>query len=132
MIQGRGGGTSEVWRNITAFWILGCLNNTAYVVMNAASQSISPGGVGLVYLCNVGPSLLTKLTLPYWGDLVGYRTRMILATISMVLSFVLVARGGSLAVRLIGVSFSAFQSGLGEASMLGLTAKVQLHMCVTM
>jgi len=106
--------------------MLGLLNNTAYVVMNAGANEISEGGVALVYLCNVGPSLVVKMTLPYWAHLVDYRLRILIAGMFMVLAFSLVAFGNSisnLALQLIGVAFSAAQGGIGEASLLGLTAK---------
>lgn len=115
------------WRNFAAFWLLGCLNNTAYVIMNAGANDISSGGIALVYICNVGPSLVITLTLPYWAHLMSYRTRVIVAMFCMVLSFALVAFGTSLGMQLLGVGFSAVQSGLGEASMLGLTAKYNPH-----
>ena len=34
--------------------------------MNAGATEISGGAIGLVYLANIAPSMITKLTLPYW------------------------------------------------------------------
>lgn len=115
------------WRNVAAFWCLGLLNNTTYVVMNAGATEIASGGVALVYICNEGPSLAMKLTLPYWAHLMGYRLRVVLAGACMSMSLALVAFGKSLGVQLLGVAFSSMQSGLGESSMLGLTSKYSPH-----
>eukprot|EP00039_Didymoeca_costata_P028204 m.20328 g.20328 ORF g.20328 m.20328 type:complete len:488 (+) comp6807_c0_seq1:136-1599(+) len=113
----------DTWRNLAAFWVIGALNNSAYVIMNAGASEISSGAVGLVYLCNVAPSLLTKITLPYWADKVPYKVRMIICTLAMIMSFVLVGFGDNLQIQLLGVACSAFQSGLGEASILALASK---------
>lgn len=129
---GVGAASSESWRNLAAFWLLGLFNNTAYVVMNAGAQDISPGAVGFVYLANVAPSMLCKLSLPYWAERVGYTARVWACGALMSLSFLLVAFGsGSLAVRLLGVACSSLQSGLGEASMLALTAKYRSRSALT-
>lgn len=126
--EGLGGAlSSRDLRNVVAFGLLGILNNTAYVIMNAGASEIASGGVALVYICNEGPSLLVKFSLPYWGHLIGYRSRIVLAGLCMVQSNVLVAFGSSLRVQLFGVCFSAVRCGLGEASILGLSAKYNPH-----
>lgn len=40
--------------------------DAAYVIMIAGANEISSGAVGLTYLCAIIPSLLVKLTGPYW------------------------------------------------------------------
>ena len=64
-------GTRQSRRNLAAFWLLGLLNNYSYVFMNAAAQSISDGGVGLVYLANIAPTMLIKLTVLGWHAYYG-------------------------------------------------------------
>ena len=91
--------------------------------MNAGAKEISPGAVGLVYVANVAPSLITKASLPYWADRVGYRARVHACAVLMVMAFLLVGFGRSLGVQLLGVACCAAQSGLGEASMLGMTSR---------
>ena len=118
-----------------AFWLLGLLNNTPYVIMLAAAKSISQGGTALVFIANIVPSLVIKLTSPYWFDRVSYRFRMIAASILMALSFstvaVFSANHASDAARsqvrvmmqLWGVAMVSAQCGLGEASLLALGGK---------
>ena len=130
-----------------AFWFLGVFNNASYVIMIASAKTISEGGTAVVFLANVLPSMLVKLTAPYWFDHVSYERRMILAVGCMIMSFALVASlsgggggggnednsgsnsastGGSsstgmtttTALQLLGVALGSTQSGLGEASLL--------------
>jgi battenin len=120
-----------------AFWMLGMLNNASYVIMIACAKNISEGGTGLVFLANVVPSLCIKLSSPWWFDRVGYNTRMILATLCMVLSFLLIATSHSIGNhrykmewQLLGVALASAQCGLGESSLLALAGKrdSQLHL----
>eukprot|EP00980_Cylindrotheca_fusiformis_P021207 scaffold8150_cov118-Cylindrotheca_fusiformis.AAC.16 len=119
------------WHLLVCFWLLGLLNNSSYVIMIACAKNISEGGIGMVFLANVGPSLLVKLTAPYWFDHVSYQRRMMLATLAMVSSFSFVATNSSerrhgkftLAWSLLGVALGSLQSGLGEASLLALAGK---------
>ena len=123
---------SSSWRITLSFWILGLLNNVGYVIMIAAAKSISEGGTALVFLANILPGLLLKASAPYWFDKVPYLYRLRGATLSMMLSFGLVAASSSeknnspssLAWQLVGVAFASLQGALGEASLLALAGKL--------
>ena len=52
--------------NPAAFWLLGLVNNSAYVIMLAGANDISSGSVGVVYLCAILPALCLKLSAPHW------------------------------------------------------------------
>lgn len=113
-----------------AFWLLGLFNNSSYVIMIASAKTISEGGTGLVFLANVVPSMLIKLTAPYWFDHVSYETRMILAFGCMVCSFGLVATLSgqptsnlTTTLELVGVAIGSAQGGLGESSLLAAAGK---------
>jgi battenin len=122
---------SSSWYLHVYFWFLGLLNNASYVIMIACAKNISEGGTAMVFLANEGPSLLVKLSAPYWFDHVSYQRRMLLATLAMISSFSLVAFNSSesysgkftLAWSLLGVALGSFQGGLGEASLLALAGK---------
>ncbi|EGZ19753.1 hypothetical protein PHYSODRAFT_390438, partial [Phytophthora sojae] len=78
---------------------------------------------GLVYLFDIFPALLVKLSGPYWFQLVSYRQRTVAGAVWMLLSFLVVARGRhSLGLQLLGVAFSGLQSGMMEASFLAMTS----------
>lgn len=116
-------GGEERWRNLAAFWVLGFVNNVGYVIMIAGAQEIAAGGVGLVYLFDIFPALLVKLTGPYWFQLFSYRQRTVVGAVWMAVSFLVVAFGtNSLALQLVGVAFSGLQSGMMEASFLAMAS----------
>ena len=58
--------TRTATRNNLAFWLLGLINNSSYVIMMAVAKEIAPGAVGVVFLAGVAPSMLIKLSAPYW------------------------------------------------------------------
>eukprot|EP00579_Thalassiosira_antarctica_P001494 CAMPEP_0201872936 /NCGR_PEP_ID=MMETSP0902-20130614/5547_1 /ASSEMBLY_ACC=CAM_ASM_000551 /TAXON_ID=420261 /ORGANISM="Thalassiosira antarctica, Strain CCMP982" /LENGTH=532 /DNA_ID=CAMNT_0048399377 /DNA_START=25 /DNA_END=1626 /DNA_ORIENTATION=- len=127
-----------------SFWLLGMLNNAPWVLMLAVATNISAGGVALVFLSNMIPGLIVKITAPYWFHLISYKVRMLMACVAMGLACFLVGCGGlfrdggdihdqesndadrqrrGLALELLGVSFVSFSCSLGEASLLALAGK---------
>lgn len=52
--------------NDAAFWLLGLINNSGYVIMMAEAKEIVPGAVGIVFLADVAPTMIIKVTAPYW------------------------------------------------------------------
>lgn len=40
--------------------------SAAYVIMIAGANEIAASAVGLVYFCAIGPTIIVKLTAPYW------------------------------------------------------------------
>ena len=134
---------SPEWSIGLAFWLLGVFNNASYVIMIASAKTISEGGTAVVFLANILPAMLIKLTAPYWFDWVSYEQRMLVAFGCMVLSFGLVASMSSssgshgeaaslssssfistaTAVQLLGVALGSAQCGLGEASLLAAAGK---------
>ncbi|CAM9126159.1 unnamed protein product, partial [Hapterophycus canaliculatus] len=111
----------QLW-NDAAFWLLGLINNSPYVIMMAVAKEIAPGAVGVVFLADVAPTLIIKVTAPYWFHLVPYSVRVWVCTVLLGLSLVTVGYGGSTGVQLLGVCFSSVQAGLGEASFLALAS----------
>lgn len=125
-------------QQIFAFGALGLLNNVSYVVCLAAAKDISEGGTALVFLASVLPSLVLKLTAPYWFDKAGYHIRITSAAFLMAFAFLFVAFfsksndesntseslssgfSRNTAGQLLGVAIISLQCGLGEASLLSL------------
>ena len=108
-----------------AFWWLGLFNNASYVIMNASAKTISDGGTGLVFLANIVPGMLVKLTAPYWFDFVSYERRMTIAFVCMVGSLGMVASSKATMGKLVGVLLGSLQGGLGEASLLAAAGKCE-------
>ena len=112
-------------RDIVGFFLAGLLNNISFVIMNAGAKNIAPSLVGLVYVCNIVPSFLMKISGPYWFHLCPYGSRIVIASILMATSFITVAVGDMydmMWLMLIGVAIGSAQCGFGEASFLALTA----------
>jgi len=107
-------------RCLAGFWLLGCLNNSSYVIMIAGANDISPSAVGLVYLAAIFPALAVKTAAPYFFDRVSYRARVLAAAGLMASSFCLVGLGKGEAAQLAGVALASLQGGLGEATALAL------------
>ena len=123
--DGRRSASPYCKREFVAFFIIGIINNSTYVIMNAGAKEIAPSAVGFVYVCNVLPSFLTKLTGPYWFHMVTYKKRFQVAAICMIVAFSLVAVGqllNSTFLQFFGIGLVSFQAGLGEASILALSA----------
>eukprot|EP00518_Triparma_eleuthera_P009160 CAMPEP_0182466284 /NCGR_PEP_ID=MMETSP1319-20130603/11682_1 /TAXON_ID=172717 /ORGANISM="Bolidomonas pacifica, Strain RCC208" /LENGTH=426 /DNA_ID=CAMNT_0024666247 /DNA_START=210 /DNA_END=1487 /DNA_ORIENTATION=+ len=108
-----------------SFWLLGLINNSAYVIMIAGAKEINEGGVALVFLCNVLPSFLCKLTGPAWFHLVSYSARINACMLLMSSSFFVVGLASDYRVKLFGVCLASLQSGLGEASILALSSRYE-------
>lgn len=53
-------------RNSVAFFLLGLINNSSYVIMIALAKDIMPSAVGWVFLVNVLPTVVVKVSAPYW------------------------------------------------------------------
>ena len=131
---------------------LGVFNNGTFVILNASAKHLLPDAVGGFYLCNSLPSLLVRISAPYWFDRVSYVWRMRAATILMIVAFLIVASSSSNLSLLSGVvlmsvserakpcgrrdarkninnPFGPFfrsaqvQSGLGETTLLSLSSR---------
>ena len=103
-----------------AFVGLGILNNLSYVLLLACAKDISEGGTALVFLCNVVPGLLTKLSAPYWFPSVSYNIRMRYCTLLTLSSLTLVALSSNINMKLLGIALTSIQCSLGEATLLAL------------
>lgn len=113
---------NELPRNVAAFFFLGLFNNITYVVNNAGAGDIVPGDYGLIYITSILPTLLIKLTGPYWFHYVPYNVRIIVSALCISLNFILVSYGKYTWLRLVGVALGSIQGGLGESTLLGSAA----------
>lgn len=111
----------EAARNLMGFFLMGLLNNVTYVMMNAGAGDIVPGEYAVIYLCNIAPSMVVKLTGPYWFHLLSYKQRILVAAACVASCYVLVNHFETKWIRLLGVSLGAIQGGMGEATMLAMS-----------
>ncbi|KAG5978123.1 battenin CLN3 protein [Claviceps digitariae] len=111
---------------ITAFWLLGLINNVLYVIILSAAQDLVGSSVpkGVVLLADVLPSFFTKLIAPYFIHRVPYRLRVLVFIALSAAGMLLVALtppSRSVAVKMVGVVLASLSSGGGELSFLGLS-----------
>lgn len=112
------------FRRSAAFWCLGVLNNASYVLMISFAKTLNDGGTGIIFLVDLLPILLIKMSAPYWFDSVSYNARISMASLSTVLAFSILGTFENYYLRLVGVAFASVQCGLGEASLLGLAGRL--------
>jgi len=117
---------------------LGLANNSPYTIALAAANELAAGAVGSVFFAAVFPSLLLKLTTPFWFPKVPVNVRAACAATMGLVAFPLLAAatkkkegeeeggggkvlGGSSSKTssvLASIALLSFQGGLGEASAL--------------
>ena len=66
---------------IIGFCIAGSLNHLAYWILLAGAKEIAADNVGLVYASSTGPTVIIKVTGPYWYHLLSYKSRILLTTL---------------------------------------------------
>lgn len=112
---------SEPWHNLVAFWLCGLLNNFSYVVMLSAAETIVSGEAGAVLMADIVPTLLVKLTAPFWAHKFRFATRVWICGVLSIASFYVVALSEPLSMRLFGVCIASLASGWGEVTFLSAT-----------
>jgi battenin len=121
-------------KRAAAFFCLGLLNNTSYVIMLAAAKTLSEGGTGLVYIANILPGISVKLSAPYWFDRVTYHSRVSIAAACMAMAFFMTGYSERRLqypnysdlipyLPFVGVALVSLQCGLGEATLLAAAGK---------
>eukprot|EP00117_Sycon_ciliatum_P012373 scpid74062/ scgid5569/ Battenin; Protein CLN3 len=75
-----------------------------------------------ILLADVLPSLLIKITAPYFMHLIPFHLRIFLCVACGISSYVLVAFAHVIALSYLGVVFASIGSGLGEITFLSLTS----------
>lgn len=117
---------SNTTANLVAFFVCGILNNFGYVVMLSAAPDLiehsSSLGPGHVLLADILPTLIIKLTAPFFMHKFKFSWRVTFLAFCAVLAFQLTAWPGSAYIKLLGVVFASISSGGGEITYLSLTS----------
>lgn len=116
-------------RVCSAFWLFGLINNVLYVIILSAALDLVGPAVpkGVVLLCDVIPSFLTKLCAPYFIHAIPYPARVLLFSAFSALGMLLIALsppytdGGTITTKMTGVVLASISSGGGELSFISLT-----------
>ncbi|XP_037957030.1 battenin [Teleopsis dalmanni] len=131
----------KLWRDLTAYWILGLCNNYGYVVMLSAAhdiisqfhdktddddETVSNGrnchivSTGAILLADILPSLFVKIIMPFipfWVNL-----RIATAVGLSAAGFLLVGFAEAEWMALLGVIVTSASSGIGETTFLAYSS----------
>nr|UJH94434.1 Btn1 [Starmerella bombicola] len=106
-----------------SFWGFGLLNNVLYVVILSAAIDLVGNETpkGLVLLADVLPSLVFKVSAPFFFHTVPYKSRIFLLIALSFFGMQIVANVATLQLKLLGIVMASLSSGLGEVTFLQLT-----------
>lgn len=107
----------------------GLINNVLYVIILSAALDLVGADVpkGVVLLCDVIPSFVTKLCAPYFIHKIPYNVRICIFVALSASGMLIIALTPALqdsrtiAIKMCGVMLASLSSGGGELSFLGLT-----------
>ncbi|KAH8270629.1 hypothetical protein KR018_012550, partial [Drosophila ironensis] len=141
-------GSKGLWRDLTAYWILGLCNNYGYVVMLSAAHDIikqfnptdeaeeSSSGrnchlvsTGAILLADVLPSLFVKMLMPFFPFWVNFR--IALAVAFSAAGFLLVGFANAEWMALLGVIITSASSGIGETTFLAYSSNYNKNVIST-
>jgi battenin len=98
------------------------------IILSAALDLVGPSvPKGVVLLCDVIPSFLTKLCAPYFIHKIPYNVRILIFVTLSALGMLIIALtpqlqdSRTIAIKMCGVMLASLSSGGGELSFLGLT-----------
>lgn len=105
------------------------INNVLYVIILSAALDLVGPSVpkGVVLLCDVIPSFLTKLCAPYFIHKIPYNVRILVFVALSACGMFIIALSPQLqdsrtiTIKMCGVMLASLSSGGGELSFLGLT-----------
>lgn len=141
----------DLKRNLVGFWLLGLCNNFAYVIMLSAAHDIlkeqedksenthhnetttvspddqhylkcNPISTGAILLADILPTLIIKLTAPFYIQYISYRLRVITVVFFSLASFLLVGFSVGIWMSILGVVCASICGGLGEITYMSLSA----------
>ncbi|KAF5325496.1 hypothetical protein D9619_009725 [Psilocybe cf. subviscida] len=95
-----------------------------YVIILSAALDLVPPSTpkGIIAFCNIAPSLVAKVAWPYLlKGRIRYAKRLTGCCLLSVSGMLVVALFDTLFMRLLGIAFASFSSGLGELTFLQLS-----------
>ncbi|XP_020613143.1 battenin-like isoform X2 [Orbicella faveolata] len=103
-------------------------DNSSLTLETAGSSNFSGGlecnplSTGTVLLADILPTLIIKMTAPFYMQRIPYSVRMALCVMFAFASFFIVAFSHALWFSLLGVVFASLSSGFGEITLLSYSA----------
>lgn len=103
-------------------------NNTSLILDVTGSSKSSDGlecnplSTGTVLLADILPTLIIKITAPFYMQRIPYSIRMAICVLCAFASFFIVAFSHALWFSLLGVVFASISSGFGEITLLSYSS----------
>uniref|UniRef100_A0A1A9UM16 Sulfatase N-terminal domain-containing protein n=1 Tax=Glossina austeni TaxID=7395 RepID=A0A1A9UM16_GLOAU len=136
-----------LWRDLTAYWILGLCNIYGYVVMLSAAHDVLDKfphqipsdkpherdchlvSTGAILLADVLPAMFVKMIMPF----VPFRVHFLVAVavISSAAGFLLVAMAYFEWMAILGVVITSASCGIGDSTFLGYSSKFNKNVVST-
>ncbi|XP_053371378.1 battenin isoform X2 [Clarias gariepinus] len=88
---------------------------------NSSRYDCNPTSTAAVLLADILPTLLIKLTAPFFIHKMPYGFRILVCVATATTSFLVVSFSSTVWMSILGVIFASVSSGLGEISFLSLT-----------
>ncbi|GIQ83694.1 Batten's disease protein Cln3, partial [Kipferlia bialata] len=117
--------TDERLQTRIGWWISGLVNNLAYSLMLSAAEDLLEGSglaTGVVLLCDIMPTLIIKITAPFYMQRLSYAVRVCIVVASALIGFQLAGWCDSVALKLLGVIFCSISAGAGEITFLAYSS----------
>ncbi|XP_033744663.1 battenin-like [Pecten maximus] len=99
-------------------------NTTTPAPVNSSYERLhcNPISTGAILLADILPTLLIKLTAPFYVERLSYRFKVSTVTVFCLLSFVLVGFSGGIWMSITGVVCASIGGGLGEVTYLSYSS----------
>ncbi|XP_072549249.1 battenin [Salminus brasiliensis] len=88
---------------------------------NSSRYDCNPVSTAAVLLADILPTLVIKLTAPFYIHKMPYGFRVLLCVATATVSFLVVSFSSTVLMSILGVVFASVSAGLGELSFLSLT-----------
>eukprot|EP01124_Arcella_intermedia_P019853 TRINITY_DN2720_c0_g1_i1.p1 TRINITY_DN2720_c0_g1~~TRINITY_DN2720_c0_g1_i1.p1 ORF type:complete len:508 (+),score=63.32 TRINITY_DN2720_c0_g1_i1:26-1525(+) len=111
-------------RNLISFFILGLVNNFAYVVFLSAAGDILNGALppAVVLLAEMIPIIAAQGVAPLFIERIPFRFRVVVITIMASGAFALVGFTDLIETKILGIVIGSISSGFGEITFMALSS----------
>ena len=98
------------------------INNRSH---NATGFQCNPISTGVVLLADIFPTLVIKLTAPFFMQRINYHIRILFVIVTLTASLIILALSHSVGVSILSVVLASVSSGLGEITFLSFTSRFE-------
>lgn len=96
-------------------------STTTQASSNVTYLECNPMSTGAVLLADILPTLIVKLTFPFFLQKISYKVKISVVSVFALSSFLIVAFAHEIWLSILGVVCASFGAGLGEITFLSLT-----------